>query len=590
MIVGFCGETEAQFEATLDLLRTVRYDQVFAAAYSVRPGTPATRLADDVPPAEKRRRLNALLARPGGRSGSSATGPGSAGRSRSSSRRRTPTAPRTTTTRSATQPRPTRPTVTGRTREHKLVHLAGGRARRPARSRPGSSTPARTRCGATRRPRRDRRSAAHRHRRRDRDRQDRPLDRARRRLIAARIGRPRSSRPTRARSTAASTSGRPRSPPPSGRGSRTTASISSTRTSRSASPTSPPTPGRRSPGSARAAASRSSSAARGCTCGPSRAGSRPTACRPTPPSAPGSRRELERGRARRRSSSDLQRAGARAGRGRSTCATRAASCGPSRSPSSPGDAPLPAPRGYPGPVDVARAAPSTPAAPRVDRDAGPGPVRRRPDRRGAGPARAVRPGRCPRSGHRLSRGVGRARRRVTREAAIERDAARNVAFAKRQRTWFRAEPGITWFDAAPDPAAAAVECREPPTAVDRVRGRTGILRPMPRTMIDLSRAGREGVPRRRSTPATTPAGRPRTRSPSSPASPRPPGPTWSAPSGRTAATSTRTGTSARARPRSSSRPRARPASTSSSPTTSCRPASSGRSRSCSTSRSSTAAG
>ncbi len=62
VIVGFCGETEAQFEATLDLLRIVRFDQVFAAAYSVRPGTPATKLADDVPAGEKRRRLNALLA------------------------------------------------------------------------------------------------------------------------------------------------------------------------------------------------------------------------------------------------------------------------------------------------------------------------------------------------------------------------------------------------------------------------------------------------------------------------------------------------------------------------------------------------
>jgi tRNA-2-methylthio-N6-dimethylallyladenosine synthase len=61
VIVGFCGETERAFEATLELLRTVRYDQVFAAAYSERPGTPATRLPDDVPPAEKRRRLNALL-------------------------------------------------------------------------------------------------------------------------------------------------------------------------------------------------------------------------------------------------------------------------------------------------------------------------------------------------------------------------------------------------------------------------------------------------------------------------------------------------------------------------------------------------
>jgi tRNA-2-methylthio-N6-dimethylallyladenosine synthase len=62
VIVGFCGETEAQFEATLDLLRAVRYDQVFAAAYSPRPGTPATRLPDDVPPAVKRERLNRLLA------------------------------------------------------------------------------------------------------------------------------------------------------------------------------------------------------------------------------------------------------------------------------------------------------------------------------------------------------------------------------------------------------------------------------------------------------------------------------------------------------------------------------------------------
>jgi tRNA-2-methylthio-N6-dimethylallyladenosine synthase len=63
VIVGFCGETEAQFDATLRLLETVGYDQVFAAAYSPRPGTPATKLADDVPADEKRRRLNVLLAR-----------------------------------------------------------------------------------------------------------------------------------------------------------------------------------------------------------------------------------------------------------------------------------------------------------------------------------------------------------------------------------------------------------------------------------------------------------------------------------------------------------------------------------------------
>jgi tRNA-2-methylthio-N6-dimethylallyladenosine synthase len=62
VIVGFCGETEAQYESTLRLLEAVRYDQVFAAAYSQRPGTPATRLADDVPAEVKRRRLNELLA------------------------------------------------------------------------------------------------------------------------------------------------------------------------------------------------------------------------------------------------------------------------------------------------------------------------------------------------------------------------------------------------------------------------------------------------------------------------------------------------------------------------------------------------
>ena len=61
VIVGFCGETEEQFERTLELLRAVRYETVFAAAFSPRPGTPAARLTDDVPAAEKKRRLNALL-------------------------------------------------------------------------------------------------------------------------------------------------------------------------------------------------------------------------------------------------------------------------------------------------------------------------------------------------------------------------------------------------------------------------------------------------------------------------------------------------------------------------------------------------
>ena len=44
---------------------------------------------------------------------------------------------------------------------------------------------------------------------------------------------------------------------------------------------------------------------------------------------------------------------------------------------------------------------------------------------------------------------------ATLEEAIETDIRRNVAFAKRQRTWFRSEPGITWLDAAGDPEHAA---------------------------------------------------------------------------------------------------------------------------------------
>ncbi len=60
IIVGFPGETAEQFERTLDLLRAVRFDAVHVAAYSVRPGTPAARLEDDVPPEEKERRRRAV--------------------------------------------------------------------------------------------------------------------------------------------------------------------------------------------------------------------------------------------------------------------------------------------------------------------------------------------------------------------------------------------------------------------------------------------------------------------------------------------------------------------------------------------------
>jgi tRNA-2-methylthio-N6-dimethylallyladenosine synthase len=58
VIVGFCGETEAEFEHTLDLLQEIRFDVVHVAAYSPRPGTLAHKWEDDVPLAEKKRRLH----------------------------------------------------------------------------------------------------------------------------------------------------------------------------------------------------------------------------------------------------------------------------------------------------------------------------------------------------------------------------------------------------------------------------------------------------------------------------------------------------------------------------------------------------
>ena len=62
VIVGFPGETEAQFENTRRLLEELRFDVVHVAAYSERPGTPAARLPDDVPPAEKERRRRVIEA------------------------------------------------------------------------------------------------------------------------------------------------------------------------------------------------------------------------------------------------------------------------------------------------------------------------------------------------------------------------------------------------------------------------------------------------------------------------------------------------------------------------------------------------
>ena len=61
-IVGFPGETEADFEATLKLIADVGFDASFSFVYSARPGTPAANLADDTPQADKMQRLYRLQA------------------------------------------------------------------------------------------------------------------------------------------------------------------------------------------------------------------------------------------------------------------------------------------------------------------------------------------------------------------------------------------------------------------------------------------------------------------------------------------------------------------------------------------------
>jgi tRNA-2-methylthio-N6-dimethylallyladenosine synthase len=60
VIVGFCGETEEDFEQTLRLLDEVEYDQVFSFKYSVRPKTAAGAMDDSVSDEEKGRRLTVL--------------------------------------------------------------------------------------------------------------------------------------------------------------------------------------------------------------------------------------------------------------------------------------------------------------------------------------------------------------------------------------------------------------------------------------------------------------------------------------------------------------------------------------------------
>jgi len=62
IIVGFPGETEAEFEATLEILREVEYDEIYAFSFSARPQTVAAKIyPDDVPSEIKKRRLESVL-------------------------------------------------------------------------------------------------------------------------------------------------------------------------------------------------------------------------------------------------------------------------------------------------------------------------------------------------------------------------------------------------------------------------------------------------------------------------------------------------------------------------------------------------
>jgi len=63
LIVGFPGETEADFAQSIDLIERVRFGSIFVAKYSPRPGTKSAGLDDDVTEEEKSRRLQGVLER-----------------------------------------------------------------------------------------------------------------------------------------------------------------------------------------------------------------------------------------------------------------------------------------------------------------------------------------------------------------------------------------------------------------------------------------------------------------------------------------------------------------------------------------------
>lgn len=61
IIVGFPGETQKQFQNTLDFIKEIQFDGAFMFAYSERAGTPAVKMTDSIDPSERMSRLNILI-------------------------------------------------------------------------------------------------------------------------------------------------------------------------------------------------------------------------------------------------------------------------------------------------------------------------------------------------------------------------------------------------------------------------------------------------------------------------------------------------------------------------------------------------
>ena len=92
LIVGFPGETEEDFAATLDVVREARFDGAFTFVYSAREGTAAAALPGQVPDDVRRERVERLVDAHPGRSRWPPIGAGSVAGPRSSSRARAGTA------------------------------------------------------------------------------------------------------------------------------------------------------------------------------------------------------------------------------------------------------------------------------------------------------------------------------------------------------------------------------------------------------------------------------------------------------------------------------------------------------------------